>query len=563
MARASVPTFVDASRRDDEQGTDSDEEALQRDQSSIVATQISSQHNIQASQLQQEDVIITEAKSKKKIKLSISTRDSVVCAVCGQTGHTAGFVGAVYVDCPVKPCYLCKKPGHTAATCPFRLDPTHNIQPVTETLSANVASNLQQRESCPLSNRPMPVPRRAATWRIRSACLKLHQRRITAIDFPPHSLNLVASSCKKGLISVWDFEEVSERLSFEGIHGYQINALRFVPGRTAMSLVSASCDGHACLSDVETGMHHSLVNLNPQGWVHGVTNEHNWQMMQAVGAQHDAPEVAWAGDNRGNVYCLDLRTKDIDHQRAVHKSGKVTSIEFHPRESNLMMTAGNDHFCKLFDIRHLRPSISTSKPGMCEALVVLEHPRAISAASFSPATGRSILTTCGDNRLRLWDDVARADGPPDRELVHSHDYNRYLTPFKAVWDPKDATERTAIIGRYISEDHGGIVLHPIDILDVGTGAQLNVLLDPNLQLINPVNVPHPLLDVIITGSSGNLYCWRPEAEEDGADAEAAPVEGDGGPGDNGFKLTGSKLFSVFELQGQKQKKKANKKQKTK
>lgn len=46
--------------------------------------------------------------------------------------------------------------------------------------------------------------------------------------------------------------------------------------------------------------------------------------------------------------------------------------------------------------------------------------------------------------------------------------------------------------------------------DVGTGAQLNVLLDPNLQLINPVNVPHPLLDVIITGSSGNLYCWRPE-----------------------------------------------------
>lgn len=48
------------------------------------------------------------------------------------------------------------------------------------------------------------------------------------------------------------------------------------------------------------------------------------------------------------------------------------------------------------------------------------------------------------------------------------------------------------------------------VQDVGTGAQLSVLLDPNLQLINPVNVPHPLLDVVITGSSGNLYCWRPE-----------------------------------------------------
>lgn len=99
---------------------------MQQDQSNLADALFASQHNIQASQLPQEDVIITEAKSKKKIKLSMSTRDSVVCAVCGQTGHTAGFVGAVYVDCPVKPCYLCKKSGHTAATCPFRLDPTHN-----------------------------------------------------------------------------------------------------------------------------------------------------------------------------------------------------------------------------------------------------------------------------------------------------------------------------------------------------------------------------------------------------------------------------------------------------
>lgn len=54
------------------------------------------------------------------------------------------------------------------------------------------------------------------------------------------------------------------------------------------------------------------------------------------------------------------------------------------------------------------------------------------------------------------------------------------------------------------------MLHPIDILDVGTGALLDSLVDANLQLINPVNVPHPTVDAIITGSSGHLYCWRPE-----------------------------------------------------
>lgn len=54
-----------------------------------------------------------------------------------------------------------------------------------------------------------------------------------------------------------------------------------------------------------------------------------------------------------------------------------------------------------------------------------------------------------------------------------------------------------------------------------------------------------------------------QAEEDAADAEAAADDGDdggGGPGDAGLTLTGSRYFSVFELQGEKQKQKKNKKQ---
>ena len=44
-----------------------------------------------------------------------------------------------------------------------------------------------------------------------------------------------------------------------------------------------------------------------------------------------------------------------------------------------------------------------------------------------------------DNRLRVWDHVlprAAEGAAPDRELVHSNDFNRYLTPFRAEWDPK-------------------------------------------------------------------------------------------------------------------------------
>ena len=37
--------------------------------------------------------------------------------VCKRTGHEAGFKGAVYIDCPMKPCFLCKMPGSHIYVC--------------------------------------------------------------------------------------------------------------------------------------------------------------------------------------------------------------------------------------------------------------------------------------------------------------------------------------------------------------------------------------------------------------------------------------------------------------
>jgi DNA damage-binding protein 2 len=150
--------------------------------------------------------------------------------------------------------------------------------------------------------------------------------------------------------------QVTERTTFQGIHQYQINMIKFIPGRDSMSLLSACCLGHTCLTDIETGMHYTVANLNPQGWIEGVSTEKNWTMMCSVGVQRNETNVAWCGDSRGKVRCLDLRSKDVDFARPIHGSGKVTSIDFHPQDANLMLTAGNDHHARLFDIRMLRPS---------------------------------------------------------------------------------------------------------------------------------------------------------------------------------------------------------------
>lgn len=63
--------------------------------------------------------------------------------------------------------------------------------------------------------------------------------------------------------------------------------------------------------------------------------------------------------------------------------------------------------------------------------------------------------------------------------------------------------------RYISEDFGGVALHPIDIMDASTGRLLSQLADANLSTICPVNKPHPRVNVIVSGSSRSLYAWRP------------------------------------------------------
>lgn len=66
----------------------------------------------------------------------------------------------------------------------------------------------------------------------------------------------------------------------------------------------------------------------------------------------------------------------------------------------------------------------------------LSHKRVVNSAYFSPQSGSKILTTSQDNRIRVWDSIFGNLDSPSREIVHSHDFNRHLTPFRAEWDPK-------------------------------------------------------------------------------------------------------------------------------
>jgi hypothetical protein len=229
---------------------------------------------------------------------------------------------------------------------------------------------------------------------------------------------------------------------------------------------------------------------------------------------------------------------------------KVMSLSVNPQQTNLLLSTGNDRLMRLWDIRKLPVCGSTGKhtdisssssssvytddddsivhdssssssssstakgrhfaAAKAQCLGEIELPRIASNAVFSPYSGTKILATCGDNRLRIWSNFCGTGltSAAAVEHIHSHDFNRYLAHFRAVFDPKDPCERRLIIGRYISEALYDLPLKPVDVIDAETGALIAELAHPAQKLICPVNAVHPSEDVICSGASTHVISWQ-------------------------------------------------------
>ena len=155
--------------------------------------------------------------------------------VCGQKGHCAGFIGARYVDCPNKPCYLCGQSGHSTMTCPYRADPGHGCAPAGPSTSA--AQELAGREAGEAAaEAAFEAPSRA--WHVDAAALRLHDKRVTCLEFHPSNDALVLSGSKGGRIAVWDMDRVYERTVYRDINRWQTMGLKFLPGGDAVATCS-------------------------------------------------------------------------------------------------------------------------------------------------------------------------------------------------------------------------------------------------------------------------------------------------------------------------------------
>lgn len=487
--RMSFPKVLIERDTDSEQSSSSDEEEEAEAEEAPHSEEEEASEDVTGKVIEEDSV----AKKKGKAPITISLKK--VCKVCKKTGHEAGFKGATYIDCPMKPCFLCKMPGHMTVTCPHRVVTDNGVIPASHRNTKNPVEFVFGRQLKPRITKFKPAY--VIPDQVHCAAIRYHSRRITCLEFHPTNNNILLSGDKKGQLGVWDYSKVYEKTVYGNIHSCILNNMRFCPANDG-TIYAASSDGTISCTDLETGISSSLMNLNPDGWQGPST----WRMLYGMEINSDKGVLVVA-DNFGLLYLVDTRSNSQTGKPIlIHKKGsKVVGLHCNPVQPDLLLSCGNDHYARIWDMRQLEAA---------SPLYNLEHRRVVNSAYFSPLTGSKILTTSQDNRLRVWDSIFGNLESPSREIVHSHDFNRYLTPFRAEWDPKDPSESLAVVGRYISENYHGTSLHPIDFINVSTGQLVAEVMDPNITTISPVNKLHPRDDVLASGSSRSLFIWRPK-----------------------------------------------------
>ncbi|KAG9331727.1 hypothetical protein JZ751_017292 [Albula glossodonta] len=162
-------------------------------------------------------------------------------------------------------------------------------------------------------------------------------------------------------------------------------------------------------------------------------------------------------------------------------------------------TPGTSHECvSSLDPRTLR--CVSVHPLQRQYFVAAES--SISSAYFSPDSGTRVLTTCMDNRIRVFDtSELKPQVPLLSSIRHNMHTGRWLTKLRAVWDPRQ--EDCFVVGS-VERPRQVQVYHE-------SGEQLRVLEDAELlTTVCSVTAFHPSRAALLGGNaSGRLHVFTP------------------------------------------------------
>jgi hypothetical protein len=307
--------------------------------------------------------------------------------------------------------------------------------------------------------------------------VKVVKERIFSMSFHPSpDTPMLVAGDKWGQVGFLDLrpgKDESKRVFALSPHARPISGL--IHSTEGQALFSCSYDGTVRRFDYHTGIFELLFHKEDEMFSH-------------ICSSSDGSSLFVAGST-GDVYIIDPRVSSASDKPARHldlHDRKVSTVDAHPTDAHLFVTASNDQTVKMWDVR----KTVRSKP-----LALLSHTLAVTSAYFAPALPHTVVTTCNDNLLRFWNPQAT-----DSHLVqvkHNNNTGRYITNFRAVWDPNSSV---VLIGNMNKK---------LDVYDMN-GNEIASVSHDLCSAIPAVNVAHATLALVASGNgSGYVNVWGP------------------------------------------------------
>lgn len=300
---------------------------------------------------------------------------------------------------------------------------------------------------------------------------------------PSESIIFVAAGDKCGHIGLWNVSCGAE----EGAHAFMahnhpVSCMHFSPFNPA-HLLSLSNETLRC-GDVTRAVFDEICR-----------SEDDEVNLSSFDFLDDNASTAIVGHWDGNVSVVDRRTPGTSPELSADIGFKRTrTVHVHPVNKQYFVAAGSMDVC-IYDIRYLK--VKQNKP----VSNLRGHTKSVASAYFSPVTGSRVVTVCADNKLRVYDTTSLSPTVTALSTVsHNTNTGRWLTRFRAVWDPKQ--EHCFVVGSMarprqieVFQDTGKL-LHSFFNLDW-------------LGSICSINVVHPSRNILVGGnSSGRLHVFK-------------------------------------------------------
>lgn len=149
-------------------------------------------------------------------------------------------------------------------------------------------------------------------------------------------------------------------------------------------------------------------------------------------------------------------------------------------------------------------------------------------------TGAKIVSTCNDDRLRIWAGGAAAKDPPLRSIPHNNHTGRWLSNFRTIVRLKTHGARKRIDAPVTTRAHavfvhsvcaplrspqwdprgddvvlvGAMGTRQIEFFSATSGKRLHAFGSELLTAVPTINAIHPTLPLVASGTaSGRLHLW--------------------------------------------------------